>query len=238
MDARPHGAVSAEPTREGSRGVSGSYEAAQQSPATRRRRPAGSRRRSGTWLMVLIVLASLAVFAIGIYHYATAHITPRFDVLLAVLAIAYRVISQLMLVASQRSGRTVSWKHLHFPWVLRTMFAWTAAVYMAGYVYYTVKVYKLVLSWVPARGIDHLRSGLHVGWLAMAIGVVLWAVWLTIALEAIRLVLLYVFGVSVEQEAQSMLPNFLAIHVARAEDAYQITLTLWFVSLSFYRTVS
>lgn len=63
-----------------------------------------------------------------------------------------------------------------------------------------MKAYKYILSWVPARGIDHLRADLHVNWLALTLGVILWALWLTVTLEALRLFFLHVLGVSIDQD--------------------------------------
>jgi hypothetical protein len=201
-----------------------------------RRPPTPQEYRRGRRLYLLSFLAMLALLGVSIHHYYTTHVTAHFNVVLAVLAAAYRINGQLLLRASFLMGRDVSWKHLHWPWILRTAFAWSLAVLMAGYIHYTVKAYKYVLSWVPARGIDHLRADLHVNWLALTLGVILWALWLTVALEVLRLFFLHVLGVSIDQDAQSApgsLPNFLAVRISRGEDGYQIALTLWFLTFGF-----
>jgi hypothetical protein len=51
-----------------------------------------------------------------IHHYYTTHVTAHFNVLLAILAVAYRANGQLLLRASYLMGHEVSWKHLHWPW--------------------------------------------------------------------------------------------------------------------------
>ncbi|MCO5974078.1 hypothetical protein [Actinoallomurus soli] len=103
---------------------------------------------------------------------------------LATEALATRLLGHIIRLTGQSPAE--EWKALRWPWIMRTLLAWAAGVAMAGYLHYTIRAYQLILFSIPTHVTGWLRDVFHTGWLVWPISVIAWAIWLTVALEAIR----------------------------------------------------
>jgi hypothetical protein len=179
----------------------------------------------------------LALAGFGIYYYYHRHpFGPEFNLVLATGAVLNRLLAHLLRLVNRLQGGEDEWQDLRWPRIVQTILAWIVAVVMAGYIHYTVLAYRLILVSVPDYVTRQLRHVLHMGWLVWPISVVAWALWLTVALEAIRRIFLFVFGVNLDLEGRiNPSGGFLSLQTSRGEESYAFTLTVWFITFSYSR---